>query len=221
MRKHHPAAVELTYSGSACRRNEMGGGERTSSVSQAPHMRLNHEHHPRRTSSTDTQLLALLVSEYLMSCRAPVAYRPAPSTTATHRRSNESSFHGALEGEIREIGQLHRRAFDRFTSRLLTMTGRYGKQLSRHTVHSYVGPGPPLPPVRPRSGRAGLARHRSHRVPGELLPIPTGHGEKPGRETIERPPIELTDLPDLPLSAPWKEDSFERRCVAVVDGAGR
>ena len=45
----------------------------------------------------------------------------------------------ADEGLI-EVRQLDRRAFDRFTAGLLTKTGRYGKPLSRHTVHSYVGP---------------------------------------------------------------------------------
>ena len=45
----------------------------------------------------------------------------------------------ADEGLI-EVRQLDRRAFDRFTAGLLTKTGRCGKPLSRHTVHSYVGP---------------------------------------------------------------------------------
>jgi integrase len=81
---------------------------------------------------------------------------------------------------IASIGQLDRRTFDRFTAQLLTMTGRYGKELSRHTVHSYVGPvrlfltwaeregeavaAKPQLPRRPRLQKDALSREQIDRM---------------------------------------------------------
>src|SRR5450759_1228703 len=83
--------------------------------------------------------LELLVNEYLMSCRA----------RGLSPRTVENCYAPALERVflpwcadqgITEVSQLDRRAFDRYTAGLLTTTGRYGKTLSKHTVHSYIGP---------------------------------------------------------------------------------
>lgn len=97
---------------------------------------MNTIHVVREQSATE---LELLVSEYLMSCRA----------RGLSLRTIEDCYASSLERVflpwchsqgLSTLAQLDRRTFDRYTSHLLTKTGRYGKPLSRHSVHSYVSP---------------------------------------------------------------------------------
>ena len=83
--------------------------------------------------------LEVLVDDYLTTCRA----------RGLSPRTVENCYAPALqriflpwcsEETIGDIAQLDRKTLDRFTATLLNKTGRYGKQLSRHTVYSYVGP---------------------------------------------------------------------------------
>jgi site-specific recombinase XerC len=131
---------------------------------------------------TNTKL-ELLVSEYLMSCRARGL---SPRTIDNcYAQSLERVFLPwcASEG-VSDVGQLDRRAFDRFTAGLLTTTGRYGKTLSKHTVHSYVGPvrlfltwaekegeqvhAKPQLPKRPRLHKDALSREQIQRMEDSL-----------------------------------------------------
>jgi site-specific recombinase XerD len=89
---------------------------------------------PRGTPSE----LELLVSDYLLSCRSRGL---SPRTLDNYGPALERVFlTWCSEEQITGVGQLDRRALDRFTAHLLNATGRYGAQLSKHTVHAYVRP---------------------------------------------------------------------------------
>jgi hypothetical protein len=127
--------------------------------------------------------LELLVSEYLLSCRArglsprtiDNCYAPALQRVFLSWCASEN---------IIDVAQLDRQAFDRFTAGLLTTTGRYGKALSKHTVHSYVGPvrlfltwaeregeavhAKPQLPRRPRLHKDALSREQIQRMEDAL-----------------------------------------------------
>ena len=122
--------------------------------------------------------LELLVNEYLMSCRA----------RGLSPRTVENCYSPALERVflpwcseegITEVSQLDRRAFDRYTAGLLTTTGRYGKTLSKHTVHSYIGPVRLLLTWAAREGEEVVAKP-------QLPKRPRLHKDVLTREEIER-----------------------------------
>lgn len=83
--------------------------------------------------------LELLVDDYLNNCRARGL---SPRTVENcYAPALQRVFLGWCAREaITDVGQLDRSAVDRFSAGLLAQTGRYGAVLSKHTVHSYVGP---------------------------------------------------------------------------------
>jgi len=90
---------------------------------------------PRQTATP----LEALAADYLMSCRA----------RGLSPRTLDNCYAPALERvflpwcaqeQITDVGQLDRKALDMFTATLLSRTGRFGTQLSKNTVHSYVRP---------------------------------------------------------------------------------
>lgn len=88
---------------------------------------------PTTTSSS----LEVLIEDYLASCQARGL---SPSTIKqSYRYSLVDVFlPWCREQKITEIGELNQRALDRFTGGLLSKPGKYGKQLSPHSVHHYV-----------------------------------------------------------------------------------
>jgi len=83
--------------------------------------------------------LEVLVDDYLTNCRAR-GLSPRTVDNCYWPALQRVFLPWCAEEGISEIAQLDRKALDRFTAGLLNKTGRYGTQLSRHTVHSYVGP---------------------------------------------------------------------------------
>ena len=83
--------------------------------------------------------LERLVDDYFISCAARGL---SPRTIENcYSQSLRRIFLPWCEQErITDVAQLDRRTLDRFTTELLSREGRYGKPLSRHTVHAYVGP---------------------------------------------------------------------------------
>lgn len=82
--------------------------------------------------------LTRLADDYLNHCRARGL---SPRSEHQYTYSIRSVLLPWCEREgITEVGQLDRRAVDRFTSELLGRTTRAGQLLSRHTVATYVRP---------------------------------------------------------------------------------
>ena len=82
--------------------------------------------------------LAALVADYLINCRARGL---SPRTDEQYSYALESVFlPGAPEG-ITDLGQLDRRALDRFTSALLARRNRARpSRLQAHRSHTYIRP---------------------------------------------------------------------------------
>lgn len=82
--------------------------------------------------------LDTLVADYLINCRARGL---SPRTDEQYSYSLESVFlPWCADQGITRIAQLDRRAFDRFTSGLLSRLTRAGKPMSKASVHTYVRP---------------------------------------------------------------------------------
>jgi integrase/recombinase XerD len=88
--------------------------------------------------SVSSTPLQRLVDEYLTNCRARGV---SPRTDEQYTYSLRSVFLPWCADEtITDIGQLDRRALDRFTSSLLDRRTAAGKPLSKYSVHTYVRP---------------------------------------------------------------------------------
>src|SRR5947209_6139436 len=82
--------------------------------------------------------LARLTDDYLNNCRARGL---SPRTDEQYSYSLQAVFLPWCDREgITDIGQLDRRAFDRFTSMLLSRKTAAGRPLSKHTVHTWIRP---------------------------------------------------------------------------------
>lgn len=81
--------------------------------------------------------LAVLVADYLTSCRA----RGLSRSTIEQAYSfslNDIFLPWCQSADITEIDQLNQRTLDRFTAALLETGGRRGTPLSKHTSHTYI-----------------------------------------------------------------------------------
>lgn len=89
-------------------------------------------------AQTESTPLSRLIDDYLSTCRARGL---SPRTDEQYGYALRVVFLGWCATEdITRLDQLDRRAFDRYTAFLLRKINRYGKPISKHSVHSFVRP---------------------------------------------------------------------------------
>jgi integrase len=120
--------------------------------------------------------LSRLIDDYLSTCRARGL---SPRTEEQYGYALRVVLLGwCATQDITALDQLDRRAFDRFTSFLLEKRNRYGKPVSKHSVHSFIRPVRILLNWASREGEAVLARPQLPRR------------EKPMRDVLSREEID-------------------------------
>jgi integrase len=123
--------------------------------------------------------LERLVEDYLISCRARGL---SPRTDGQYGYALRAVFLSWCSSEgITRLDQLDRRAFDRSTSSLLQRRNRYGKPVSKYSVHSFIRPVRLLLNWATREGEEVLSRPQLPRR------------EKPIRDVLSRDEIDLLE----------------------------
>ena len=121
-----------------------------------------------------------LVDDYLLSCHARGL---VPKSLRQYKQSLCSVFLPwcATEG-ITDVAQLDRRTLDRFTNSLLMYRTASGKELSKHSVHSYIRPVRLMLTWAAREGEPVVAKPQLPRR------------EKPVRDVLSRAEIERLEM---------------------------
>jgi integrase/recombinase XerD len=120
--------------------------------------------------------LERLVDDYLISCRAR-GLSPRTDEQYSYALKNVLLPWCAAEG-ITRLDELTARVFDRYTTWLLAKRNRYGKPVSKHSVHSFLRPVRLLLNWATREGETVLARPQLPRR------------EKPVRDVLSREEVD-------------------------------
>ena len=120
--------------------------------------------------------LERLVDDYLISCRAR-GLSPRTDEQYSYALKNVLLPWCATEG-ITRLDELTARVFDRYTTWLLAKRNRYGKPVSKHSIHSFLRPVRLLLNWAAREGETVLARPQLPRR------------EKPVRDVLSREEVD-------------------------------